>query len=80
MEWNDGIWNGNRHFQACHKCVAPKRFPGCHDVCKEYADEKAAYEEIQNGFRQEKSVDACIRYANRRINQYYGSKRKEKDQ
>lgn len=26
---------------CCHFCVPPKRHPGCHDHCPEYADEKA---------------------------------------
>lgn len=77
-KWNDGIWNGNRYFQACQKC--DKRFPGCHGVCELYAAEKAAYKEIKADMRQVKDVDAFIRYANRRINRFYGSKRKEKIQ
>ena len=78
MKWNDGIWNGNRYFQACQTC--DKRFPGCHGVCELYAAESAAYKEIKACMRQVKDVDAFIRYANRRINLFYGSKRKEKMQ
>lgn len=26
---------------CCRYCVAPKRYPGCHDHCPEYAEEKA---------------------------------------
>lgn len=25
----------------CHGCVAPKRYPGCHDKCKDYKKWKA---------------------------------------
>ena len=28
-------------FKCCHPCVPPKRHPGCHDHCPEYAAEKA---------------------------------------
>ena len=28
-------------FKRCHPCVPPKRHPGCHGHCPEYADEKA---------------------------------------
>ena len=80
MEWLDERWRGNRHFKACHECVAPKRCPGCHDICPEYATEKVAYEAIKNSLRQEKEVDAVIRAASTRINHHYGDKRKEKFQ
>ena len=28
---------------CCHYCVSPKRHPGCHDHCPEYAAEKAEH-------------------------------------
>ena len=31
--------------KCCKGCVAPKRYPGCHDRCPEYQKEKAEYEE-----------------------------------
>ena len=27
--------------KCCNGCVAPKRYPGCHDHCPEYREEKA---------------------------------------
>ena len=30
--------------ECCHYCVAPKRYPGCHDHCPEYQKQKAEYE------------------------------------
>lgn len=33
-----------RTIECCHHCVAPKRHPGCHGHCKEYAEERAKYE------------------------------------
>lgn len=32
-------------FECCRYCVAPKRYPGCHDHCKEYQDTKAGIAE-----------------------------------
>ena len=34
-------------FKCCHFCVAPKRHPGCHDRCPEYADEKAENDRLK---------------------------------
>jgi hypothetical protein len=73
--WDDGIWNGNRHFQACQKC--DKRFPGCHGVCEAYAAEKVAYAEIKKSIKKEKEVDACIRSSTNRIKRHFGIDRKE---
>lgn len=30
--------------KCCKDCVAPKRYPGCHDHCPEYIKEKTAYD------------------------------------
>ena len=30
---------------CCMGCVSPRRTPGCHDTCKDYIEEKAAFEE-----------------------------------
>ena len=32
---------------CCHFCVPPKRHPGCHGNCPEYADEKAEHERLK---------------------------------
>lgn len=29
---------------CCKNCVAPKRYPGCHDHCPEYIAQRAEYE------------------------------------
>lgn len=42
-------------FECCHKCVAPKRHPGCHGHCQDYEDAKAVYEAKTNYL---KSTDA----------------------
>ena len=31
-------------FDSCKGCVAPKRYPGCHDHCPEYIEEKEKHE------------------------------------
>lgn len=31
-------------FECCHKCVAPKRYPGCSGTCPEYAEQKILFE------------------------------------
>ena len=30
--------------QCCRHCVAPKRYPGCHDHCPEYQAEKIIHD------------------------------------
>ena len=30
---------------CCRGCIAPKRYPGCHDHCPEYLTQKAEHEE-----------------------------------
>ena len=32
---------------SCMGCVAPKRYPGCHDRCPEYLAEKAKHDELK---------------------------------
>ena len=34
----------NNYFEECHKCKPPKRQPGCHAICPEYAKGKALLE------------------------------------
>ena len=33
--------------KCCRPCVPPKRHPGCHGSCPEYADEKAEHERLK---------------------------------
>ena len=32
-------------FRACHGCTREWKHPGCHDTCKDYKAEKAAFDE-----------------------------------
>ena len=34
-------------FKCCHPCVPPKRHPGCHDHCPDYAAEKAENDRLK---------------------------------
>ena len=29
---------------CCYGCVAPKRYPGCHGVCREYLEQKEEHD------------------------------------
>ena len=77
MEWLDERWVGNRHFESCHGCVPPKRFPGCHAKCKDHEADKKAYAKIKESIKQDNEIRACIKTANNRINRHYGIRRKE---
>ena len=32
-------------FECCMPCKAPKRYPGCHDHCPDYAAARAIYDQ-----------------------------------
>lgn len=42
---------------CCKGCVAPKRYPGCHDHCPEYLKQKAEYEERKAIADEKKRID-----------------------
>ena len=54
--------------KCCTGCVAPKRYPGCHDHCLEYIEERAEYDRrkavedkksaVRNGIYMQKSYGA----------------------
>lgn len=39
--------------KCCRNCVAPKRHVGCHGTCKEYLEEKAAWEDAKKSSRKD---------------------------
>ena len=41
---------------CCHYCVAPKRHPGCHDSCPEYAAEKALHDKLKAADTEKRKV------------------------
>ena len=49
-----------RYFEACIKCVPPKRYPGCQDHCPEHAKEKAIYEKDKAAERKRREIGASI--------------------
>ena len=42
---------------SCMGCVAPKRYPGCHDHCPEYLAEKAKHDELKAAEEKKKSIE-----------------------
>ena len=68
--WTDERWSGNRYFNACHKCVAPKRYDGCHATCDDYAKDKAEYEKVRKSQAKEKDLRSCICDCSNRIKRH----------
>ena len=50
-------------FECCHKCVPPKRYPGCGDHCKEYKDTKARIAEMKAADAHRRGRDVPTVYA-----------------
>ena len=46
--------------KCCKHCVPPKRHPGCHDHCPEYAEERAVYNEKKAAADKKKAVAHSI--------------------
>lgn len=44
----------------CHGCVAPRRYLGCHDKCKDYQDWKASEQVKKDAERKRKEQEAAI--------------------
>lgn len=42
--------------KCCIPCVPPKRHPGCHDHCPEYAEERAEHDEKKAAEDKKKAV------------------------
>ena len=42
----------------CRKCVPPKRYPGCHEVCEAYIKWKKEWEELKDEIRKQKQMDS----------------------
>ena len=52
------------YFECCMGCVAPKRYPGCHDICSEYKKAHDKYDEDVSKNRTERKIQA---YTNTQI-------------
>lgn len=45
---------------CCRNCVAPKRYPGCHDRCQEYIEQKAQHNAEVEADRKRKQISFGI--------------------
>ena len=45
---------------SCKDCVAPKRYPGCHSVCREYLEQKAEHDRLKAIHDKEKQINLGI--------------------
>ena len=50
--------------KCCLGCVAPKRYPGCHDRCREYISEKNEHDRRKAIYDKERNISNAI-YQNR---------------
>ena len=46
--------------KCCHGCIAPKRYPGCHDHCPTYAAEKAEDVAQKEAYQKKHALDTAI--------------------
>ena len=46
--------------RSCYGCVAPKRHPGCHASCPEYAKDDAEHQARKEQERQERYIDSIL--------------------
>jgi hypothetical protein len=44
-------------------CVAPKRYPGCHDKCPEYLAAKAEHDRLKAKHDKEKDISVSLYFA-----------------
>lgn len=52
-------------FECCHYCKPPKRYPGCHDKCPDYKEQKRLWDERKEAEKQAKSEEPWITHAHR---------------
>ena len=62
-------------FKCCHNCLL--RRPGCHDACKDYAEEKAEHE-LKKAFLREKNSPIVANYISDRVIQEMRRKRNKR--
>jgi hypothetical protein len=49
-----------KFFNSCYNCKPPKRYPGCHATCPDYAKDKADYENMKAIVDYEKKMDDAV--------------------
>lgn len=47
-------------FECCIPCKTPKRYPGCHDHCPDYAKARAKHEQEKAVVNKKKAIDQSI--------------------
>lgn len=47
-------------FECCHKCVAPKRYPGCAGSCEEYKEARIKWETQKAHIKKERDQEAAV--------------------
>lgn len=62
------------HFECCHKCVAPKRYPGCAGACEEYQEAREKWEAQKVHIRKEKHKQQAIDSVRAKNINYYKSR------
>lgn len=53
--------------KCCKDCVPPKRYPGCHDRCQEYLEEKRIHDEIKQKRYEENQITGGLREQSMRL-------------
>ena len=48
---------------CCHGCVAPKRYPGCHDHCPDYNEARILEIIAEEAFKQQKRIEDGLKEA-----------------
>ena len=46
--------------RSCYKCVAPKRYPGCHATCPDYARDDAEHQERKAEELRQKQLESNL--------------------
>lgn len=73
----------SNYFEECHKCVPPKRHPGCHATCPHYAAGRAKYDadmarskenitlKYYANEKHAENMDSIAKYASRRPRRFH---------
>ena len=49
-----------KHFNACYYCKPPRRHPGCHATCPDYAEDKKNYDAIKANAEFERQMNDAM--------------------
>lgn len=63
--------------KCCKGCVAPKRYPGCHNHCQEYLTARAEYDRLKEIYDRERNINNAI-YQNRSMKVYKAMRERAK--